>query len=1135
MNNTDTLNPTTLHDPVSGSTACSLINPNDTEVLLSVPLPVPEPGTLELWVDGDCVGVPYMDSTQVCGDILEDVNQLINAGFENGLEPWMLRDTAPESFTMATDFSAEWTLKGGHTAYIYQEGHAGHEAILTYTDPEEGEYLAVKPGGRYRFMGYFGLHRCVADVMLEFMTDAPGIIKTERLSIIGQKLGGASLDGYLAVSQLIRAPLAASKVRLSLIKQPTQPGMEHSFLFFTRLFWGMTSTQSEHPCWQDYTSEPKLMARLRTHSMHGGGVMRINLPEKVYDGSTHELSIKHRSTGLHIHGSPLAFRYDNPITGQIEQLEGTVVCGWARAERSTGIPLLTGLWVDGRLATSQVANRPHKRGEYGFRLAIPTEYLDGNPHTLVVRAPVLGPMIGARVELLPHSITPWEVLHANTGLATATLASPATLYRHLSLLNALKAASGVDRSDPEGQAIWREHRESLSLWHDILATGFEKNKRFVPLVFPQHETPKVSIIIPVHNKFAVTYHCLVALLFSYNRASFEVIVVDDGSNDQTTRLAALVSGIKYLRNPMAQGFVDSCNAGAAEAVGQYIVFLNNDTEPTAAWLDELLYVFTHFDGVGLAGSKLIYADGRLQEAGGIVWKSGDPWNYGRGGNANDPRYNYTRQADYLSGAAIMLPRRIWQEVGGFSHEFRPAYFEDTDLAFKVRATGYKTVYAPLSVVYHFEGLSSGTDVASGMKKYQEINRPKFKSKWVQACRNHGELGQQVELNKDRGIFYRALVIDYQMPRPDRDAGSYAAIQEMRLLQALGFKVSFVADNLAYLGEYNDRLQRMGIEVIHAPFVTSIAALLEQRGREFDLVYITRYYIARNHISAVRQFAPQAKILFCNADLHFLREMRSAIQTGNHELLLKAETIRTEELAVMKEVDVTLSYNLTEHAVIQSHNGLDTQVALCPWVVDTQEFIPLFATRFDIAFIGGFNHTPNQEAVVFFVREVMPILAERLPEARFIIYGSQIPPSIEALASQQVLVGGMVEQVSEVFDTCRVFVAPLQTGAGVKGKVMDALSYGVPCVLSELAAEGIHLRHGMEALIARTPEEWAESITVLYRDHELWQRVSTHALQFVQEHHSFEQGKKLMRKALVQAEIYPPDEVKTLVFNTARVN
>ena len=149
--------------------------------------------------------------------------------------------------------------------------------------------------------------------------------------------------------------------------------------------------------------------------------------------------------------------------------------------------------------------------------------------------------------------------------------------------------------------------------------------------------------------------------------------------------------------------------------------------------------------VGAVGCKLIYPDGSLQEAGGIVWGSGVPWNYGKNKNASHPSFNYTRDADYLSAAALFVQKTVWEEVGGFSEEFAPAYYEDTDLAFKIRDAGYRTLYCPTSEVVHFEGKSNGTSTASGIKKYQEINSSTFREKWFMDYKNHGIEGVDPEL------------------------------------------------------------------------------------------------------------------------------------------------------------------------------------------------------------------------------------------------------------------------------------------------------------------------------------------------------------------------------------------------------
>jgi O-antigen biosynthesis protein len=565
--------------------------------------------------------------------------------------------------------------------------------------------------------------------------------------------------------------------------------------------------------------------------------------------------------------------------------------------------------------------------------------------------------------------------------------------------------------------------------------------------------------------------------------------------------------------------VHSCNRGAAAARGDYIVILNNDTEVTPRWVDELLYVFENFDGVGMAGAKLLYPNGTLQEAGGIIWGNGEPWNYGRGGNAMDPRYNYTRQVDYLSGACLMLSKTLWDELGGFDGHFAPAYFEDTDLAFRVRDRGLKTVYAPFAQVIHYEGLSSGTSTDSGIKRYQEINKPKFKARWHREFEGSAEVGKDVELIKDRNVRLRALAIDYDTPQPDRDAGSYAAIQEMRLLQSLGIKVTFTPDNVAYLGEHTRALQRMGVECVYAPFAISVHELLERRGHEFDLIYVTRYSVAERHIDAIRRFAPRAKLIFNNADLHFLREVRDALAFKEPGRLERAVKTRDDELAVMLKVDLVLSYNDVEHAVILSHNLERTRVARCPWVVELPDQVPPFEGRRDIAFLGAFLHYPNVDAVAYFIREVMPLMRKRLPGVALRIYGSNIPEDLLAPAAEDVFIGGWVRQVSEVYDSCRVFVAPLLTGAGIKGKVLGALAHGVPCVLSTVAAEGTGVRDGLEALVASSPLQWVECIARLYQDREMWMTQSRTARAYAEREFGFARGQTLMQEALEAVDIY----------------
>jgi glycosyltransferase involved in cell wall biosynthesis len=327
---------------------------------------------------------------------------------------------------------------------------------------------------------------------------------------------------------------------------------------------------------------------------------------------------------------------------------------------------------------------------------------------------------------------------------------------------------------------------------------------------------------------------------------------------------------------------------------------------------------------------------------------------------------------------------------------------------------------------------------------------------------------------------------------------------------------------------------MGIEVVYAPFAYKMTDFLQKRGSEFDVVYITRYYVAKNHLASVRYNAPNAKILFCNADLHFLRELREAVMHNNPEMLKQACLVRDEELNLMRQVDVVLSYNTIEHAVILSHNLNSSTVATCPWVVDIDEEITPFYQREDIAFLGGFGHPPNKAAVLFFIQEVMPLLREQLPDVKFRIYGSNMSDELKQLASADIIIEGYIENVADIYHGCRVFVAPLLTGAGIKGKVIDALAHGTPSVISNIAAEGTSVRHGLEAMIANTLPQWVESVVQLYTDESLWQAVSQAARDYARQHYSFAQGQQQMQYALQCSDFFASLDNTALVVDSTRL-
>lgn len=785
---------------------------------------------------------------------------------------------------------------------------------------------------------------------------------------------------------------------------------------------------------------------------------------------------------------------DFHFTNSLVRFSGDVASG-------TSPSILLGLFVDGVLGASCRISLEESR--FSGALTIDHSFLDGRAHVMEIRE-LPGMLSLAHIyEVLPQYLTPWSALqrYARPPLDGSLAPQARHHFRSYQQWFEWSRAAGMRRVPP------------LDMLHAELARGFDKRHAYPRIEFEKPAVPTVTIIIPVRDRCEVTYYCLCSLLFAFNKTPFEVIVVDDGSSDETRSLAEFVGGIEILRCETGAGFVGACNLGAERAQGEFVLILNNDTQVTARWVDELVAVFRDFDCVGLAGSKLVYPDGRLQEAGGVVWGSGNPWNVGRDSNPEEPRYNYLRKVDYVSGAALMMPRHLWRSVGGFSDEFAPGYFEDTDLAMKVRECGHFVVYVPSSTVYHFEGETAGNSVNAGMKSFQEVNRPKFHRKWSHLYRSHAREGENLDREKDRDVAFRVLFIDHQFPFTDMDAGSYAAFQEVRLFQALGAKVTFLPRNLAWMDRHTMALQRIGVECLYAPFVMNFLNYVRTHASEYDLVYVNRYAIAEQVLPLVRSFAAQTRVAFNLADLHFLRELREAAASTPGYSRARAEETRRAELAAIEASDLTFSYSDVELGIVRDLARRGTKLAKMPWVVDCRQCTSRFSETSDILFLGGFNHPPNVQAATFFARKIMPAIGDRLPGVVFNVIGSGARKKVWELSSDRVRVLGYVPDIATHLDRTRVFVAPLLAGAGLKGKVLDAISHGIPCVLSPIAAEGTGLRNGVDCLIADTPENWGDCVVRLYTNEELWNQIRANGLSLAEKKFGFSRAVSAIEAAL----------------------
>ena len=632
------------------------------------------------------------------------------------------------------------------------------------------------------------------------------------------------------------------------------------------------------------------------------------------------------------------------------------------------------------------------------------------------------------------------------------------------------------------------------------------------------ERPVASIVVPVFNAFDRTYACLASILERTGSIPYEVIVSDDASTDETRDIERLVTGVRVVRSETNRGFLETCNAGARAALGDYIVFLNNDTFVSQGWLKSLLEPFeTHGSaagGVGLVGAKLIYPDGRLQEAGGIVFSDASGWNYGRGDDPGHPRYEFQCDAHYCSGACIAVPRALFDEVGGFDMRFAPMYYEDVDLAFAVRAAGRRVVYQPSCLIVHFEGGTAGTDTGSGAKRYQVVNQDTFRQKWARELREQPAPRSNPDFARYRPTGPHVLIIDSYTPRPDRDAGSVRMFEMCRILRRVGCHVTFVAENRAHDGDYARALQTVGVEMLYHPYLPSIEQHLREFGDRYRAVILSRVDVAREFVPLVKRHCPNALRVFDTVDLHFLRETRRA-QVASDLAVSQADRLKQQELGVARACDVTVVVSSVERELL-AREARDLQVELVSLIVTPDRTEPAFSERQGMLYVANFHHPPNGDALEDYLRNIHQLVLSRLPDMRLTVIGAHVPERLQRMASDSVRFAGPVADLRPMFAGARLSIAPLRYGAGIKGKVMTSLAYGVPAVTTTIGAEGMEVRHGEDILIADTPDAFAAAVVSLHSDEQLWTRLARQGFEAVAAQFSVANAERGLRRILARA-------------------
>jgi GT2 family glycosyltransferase/SAM-dependent methyltransferase len=613
------------------------------------------------------------------------------------------------------------------------------------------------------------------------------------------------------------------------------------------------------------------------------------------------------------------------------------------------------------------------------------------------------------------------------------------------------------------------------------------------LVFPLFENPVVSIVIPTFNKAEYLYQCLESIL-SHTTVPFQLIIVDDCSTDSTPELLRKVVNAEIVKNDRNLEFIKSCNKGASFATGRYILLLNNDVLVTPQWLSILVRTIEEYPKCGAVGVKLIRPDGRLQEAGSIIWADGSALGYGRNEDPLKPEYCYLREVDYCSAACLLVRTELFQTLGGFDQRYLPAYYEDSDLCMGIKSLGYKIVFQPLVSIIHYEFSSRSFERA---KLLMEGNQVKFREKWKDALSDHLPHGDILRA-RDRRTGRRVLVMDDQIPAVHLGSGFPRAHRLLEFLCDLGLVVTFLPlGNMSAHEPTTNRLQQLGVEVFYRNDLNP-DEVLRARAGYYDVVIVSRPHNGARYLGGVRKLFPDALLVYDAEALFSLRECLRAELEGQRLKEREKRRLLKNEVDITAQADVVITVSEAERGIVLSEAD-HPNVVVWGHAHELHRPSVAYSERKDILFVGGFagGHPPNCDAVIHFVKDCFPRIRQKLTGCKFIVVGSEPPEYIQKLACEDVIIIGFVANLAEYYEKCRVFVAPLRFGAGVNYKVTEAMSYGIPSIVSPIAAMGLGLQEQDDAvLIGEDDDDLIKKLVELYENEGLWLKVQQESQEYV---------------------------------------
>ena len=632
------------------------------------------------------------------------------------------------------------------------------------------------------------------------------------------------------------------------------------------------------------------------------------------------------------------------------------------------------------------------------------------------------------------------------------------------------------------------------------------------LKFPTLDHPALTVVLVFYNQAQLSLLCLRSLL-EFADVSFRLIIVDNNSSDETSKLLEHIENAGIIRNQENFGFVRAVNQAAEQVKTKYLLLLNNDAVIEEATLSTAINTLKSDSSIGAVGAKIKLLDGSLQEAGSIIWNDGACLGYGRGQDPMQPEFMFQRDVDYCSGAFLLFRCDEFHKLGAFDEAFAPAYYEESDFCIRLQKRGKRIIYNPRVNITHYEFASSGgMEGASKLqRKHQQILCDKHPEYLSNKLANDGTNSITARINNKHP---NILVIDDCVPHPSLGSGYPRSAHILNSLCLLNLNVSFYPLQFPVddWGAVYSTLDST-IEVLLDRGRAGLIPLLEKRKNFYQYIMVSRLHnmeIFNNIVDQDPALLEGSKVfydaeaIFAQRDIMKMELLGQAITEDEKQKLI------AKELNQARNAEKVISVSKME-ADLYKHASYTNTVVL-GHALQAEPGNKGFDERSGILFVGALRDegSPNVDSLLWFVINVLPIIEQEIPGIELYVVGDCSAPSLKTIECGNVQFLGRLDSITSTYNDRRLLIAPTRFAAGIPHKVHEAASRGIPSVTTGLLAKQLGWKHGKQLLVGDGAPKFAAQCVRLYRDEKLWRRVRSAGLQSISHECSDEKFQATLR-------------------------